>query len=255
MALELRLIAVGAAFDAAISTFALSLKSILPEPAVSTSASEAVLTWSANTWVVENAFFDASELRSVTASILVLTFWTAVAVSFATRPKAAASTPVTVATAVVISVWINARSVALLKSRVLSASLALSSVRLAAFVFTTSATERSAASNASDWLAPAPSAAAAKAFTTLMICWLAFSTARASAALTSAANALNVKGSTPSGSPKTSITCAAVRPPSSIKVLVGVTTVAPEGAFKVTPDNTVPLEVSIVLPSVTATIV
>ena len=44
MALELRLMAVGAAFDAAVSTLVLSLKSILPEPAVATSASVAVLT-------------------------------------------------------------------------------------------------------------------------------------------------------------------------------------------------------------------
>ena len=143
----------------------------------------------------------------------------------------------------------------LVKSSDFSAALAFTSVSLATLVLTTSATEIRAAANASDWLAPAPSAAAAKAFTTLMICWLAFSTARASALLTSTANALNVNGSKPSGSPKTFTTCAAVRPPSSIKVLVGVTTVAPDGAFKVTPDNTVPLDVSTVLASVTATIV
>ena len=65
-------------------------------------------------------------------------------------------------------------------------------------------------------------------------------------------NALNVKGSTPSGRPKTSDTCAAVRPASFINVVVGVTTVAPEGAFKVMPERTTPDEASIVLPSVTA---
>ena len=65
---------------------------------------------------------------------------------------------------------------------------------------------------------------------------------------------LKVKGSTPSGRPSTSATSEAVKPPSSINVVVGVTTAAPFGAERVTPAKIAPEEVSTVLSSVSATI-
>ena len=79
-------------------------------------------------------------------------------------------TPTVEATFVMASVLIDAKSEAFVKSNFLSESLAVSSVSFAAFVLTTSTTEVNAASNAASWDAPAPSAAPAKALTTLMIC-------------------------------------------------------------------------------------
>ena len=107
-------------------------------------------------------------------------------------------------------VLINAKSVALVKSSDLSASLAVASISLAAFVLTTSTTEFSAAEKAAASLAPAPSAAEANAVTTLMTCWLTFSTASALAtsagSFSSTLNGLKLRGSTPAGNPKTSAT-------------------------------------------------
>ena len=59
-------------------------------------------------------------------------------------------------------------------------------------------------------------------------------------------------GSTPSGRPNTLATCADVKLPSFIKVVVGVTTLAPCGALSVMPDKTVPEDLSTVASSVTA---
>ena len=67
------------------------------------------------------------------------------------------------------SALMRAKSAVLLKSSVLSVALASSSSRFSTFVLTTSTIEFNAASNASASLAPEPSAAAAKALTTLMI--------------------------------------------------------------------------------------
>ena len=53
--------------------------------------------------------------------------------------------------------------------------------------------------------------------------------------------------------PSTSPTSAAVRPASFIKVVLGETTDAPEGALRVTPVRTEPEELSIVVSSVKAT--
>ena len=255
-------ISVGALFAAAASTLSGSTKSIAPapEPEFCASACVAVLIWSANTCVVENVFFASSEAISVTVAILSFTFLTAVTVSSARASNAAAFSvePASAANSVTLAATsdlISARSEAFVKSSTCSVSVAVGSLSFSALDLTTSTTEFNADSNAFSSDAPEPSAALANAFTTLIICWLAFSTARASLASTSAENGLNDRGSTPSGRPSTSATSAAVIPASSISVVVGVTTVASFGAFKVIPDSTVPEDVSIVEPSVTATIV
>ena len=155
------------------------------------------------------------------------------------------SMPAKLAASAATLVFIKSRSAAAVKSKVAAPS-ALST--------TTSTTDCRAASKAPASLAPAPSAAEAKEDTAVMICWLIFSTANASAASTPAAYGLNVRGSTPSGRPNTAATSSAERPPSSIKVVVGVMTPASLGADKVTPDKTAPEDVSTVLASVIATI-
>ena len=120
--------------------------------------------------------------------------------------KAVVLTPVTLVISAIACSLISTRSAVLLRSRDLSAALALGSVSLAALTFTTSTTDFNAAAKASASLPPAPSAAAAKEFTTLIICWLIFSVVSALAASTPAAKGLKFKGSTPDGSPKTSVT-------------------------------------------------
>ena len=134
---------------------------------------------------------------------MAFTFSTAAAISSAIASKAVVFTPVVVRISVLAWVLIKARSTVSVRSRDLSAALAFGSVNFAAFVFTTSTTDFRAAENASTSLAPAPSAEPENALTTLMICWLAFSTANASAVLTPAANGLKVSGSTPFGRPRT----------------------------------------------------
>ena len=141
-----------------------------------------------------------------------------------------------------------------MKSKDFSAAVAVVSFNFSALTFTTSTTEVSAALNPPDSEAPAPSAADAKELTAVIICWLIFSTAKASAASTLSANGLNSNGSTPSGRFKTFATSSAVRPPSAIKVDVGETTAAPFGAVNMTPDKVAPDEESTVLSSVIATI-
>ena len=103
-------------------------------------------------------------------AIFAFTFFTAVDVSSARLLNAVVFTPAVEATFVIASVLIKAKSEASVKSNFLSASLAVVSLSFDAFVLTTSTTEVKAASNAASWEAPAPSAAPAKAFTTLMIC-------------------------------------------------------------------------------------
>ena len=119
---------------------------------------------------MENVFFASSEDRSFTVAILSFTFLTAVTVSSARASNAVVSALVSLATFVTTSAFTRAKSAAFVRSSVLSASDAFVSVRLVALAFTTSTTEFSAASKASASDAPAPSAAPAKAFTTLMIC-------------------------------------------------------------------------------------
>ena len=101
---------------------------------------------------------------------MTFTFSTAVTVSFAKALKAIVFTPAAVLISVVTWVLIKLKSAVLVKSRDLSATLALTSVRFATFVFTTSTTELSAALKASTSLAPAPSADAANAVTTFTTC-------------------------------------------------------------------------------------
>ena len=202
--------------------------------------------------MVENVFFASTEDKSSTVAILSLTFFTAVTVSSARASNAVVSALVSAATFAATSAFTRAKSEALVRSSVLSAADALASLNFVAFVFTTSTTEFRAASKASASVAPDPSAAPANAFTTLMICWLAFSTAKASAASTPSAYGLKDKGSTPSGRPSTSATCSLVIPASSISVVVGVTTLVPAGALRVMPDKTVPEDVSMVVSSATA---
>ena len=135
--------------------------------------------------MIEKIFFVTSEVRSVTSAILSFTFSIAMAVLSAIAVKAVTLAPVTPLVKLVLTLpLISPRSVLSVKSKVLSA-----------FTLTliTSTTAFNAVLNASNWLAPEPSTAAAKAFTTVKICLLAFSTASASAAFTSAAKALKVK--------------------------------------------------------------
>ena len=166
------------------------------------------------------------------------------------------SMPSKVAAFVVTWALISSRSSVFVKSIFLSASEAFGSLALAAFVFTTSTTDFSAAEKASSAFAPAPSAADAKELIAAVICLLTFATFKALATATgsfaSTSNGLKVSGSTPSGSPKTAATSSLVKPPSFINVDVGEITSEPEGAFKVIPENVAPEEVSIVLSSAIA---
>ena len=134
--------------------------------------------------MVEKIFFVKSEVRSVTAAILTFTFSIAVAVASAMAVKAAALAPLTLATSSVTCVLISAKCAVLVKSR-LTFSMTFS------FIIVT--TESKTVVNAFCWLAPEPSAAAANAFITTIIWWLAISTASASAALTFAAKALKLR--------------------------------------------------------------
>ena len=168
----------------------------------------------------------------------------------------AASIPSSAAALEVASVLISAKSAALVKSSSLSPAAAVGSSIFSALALTTSTTEPSAAVNASASPAPAPSAADAKDVTAVMICWLIFSTSRAAAtaaaSFSSTLKGLNSNGFTPSGRPRTEATSAAVILPSSIKVVVGVITAAPEGAFKVMPESAAPEDVSTVCSSAIA---
>ena len=143
------------------------------------------------------------------------------------------------------------------KSICLSAAAAFASFALTAFAFTTSTTESSAVLKASAASAPAPSVAEANEEMAVVICLLIFATSKALAtsvaSFSSTLKGLKLSGSTPSGSPKTSATSAAVRSPSFIKVDVGEITPAPEGAFNVMPANVAPEEESTVCSSAIAT--
>ena len=118
---------------------------------------------------------------------------------------------------------------------------------------TTSTIASNATENASSALAPAPSAAAETALIVVITCCDAFSTCKATAAFSVPENGLNVSGLTDAGNPKTLTTSAAEREDSCIIVVIGVTTSAPAGAFKVTLSSTSPDDVSIVVASVFAT--
>ena len=242
-------IAWGALLRAAVSTAALFLKVIFPVPPAFC-VSAASLTWSWRTCIVEKIFFVASASKSVTVAILSFTFLIASVVSSARAFMVAASMPSSAAALEVASVLISAKSAAFVKSISLSAAAAFGSSIFSAFVFTTSTTEPKAAVNASPAPAPAPSAAEAKEVTAVMICWLTFSTSRAAAtaaaSFSSTSNGLKVRGSIPSGRPRTAATSSAEIPPSSIKVVVGVMTPAPEGAVKVMPERAAPEDVSTV---------
>ena len=191
-----------------------------------------------------------SELRSVTAFILAFTFLTAAVVSAARAFKVAASSPSNFVAFEVTCVFIRSRSLASVKSIILSAVDASVSFALAAFAFTTSTTEFKAVLNASAASAPAPSVAEAKEEIAVVICLLIFATSKAcataAASFSSTLKGLNVNGSTPSGSPKTAATSAALRSPSFINVEVGEITPAPDGAFNVIPANVAPEDVSTV---------
>ena len=135
--------------------------------------------------MIEKIFFEISEVKSVTKEILIFTFLIEVAVSSAISAKATRFAPVTPLVRLVLTLpLIRPRSIPSVKSKVLSAF---------ALTLITSTTAFNAVLNASEWLAPEPSTAAAKAFTTVKNCLLAFSTASASTALASAAKALKVK--------------------------------------------------------------
>ena len=83
---------------------------------------------------------------------------------------------------------------------------------------------------------------------------MTFSTARASAGSALAAKASKVRGSIVLGNPRTVTTSAAVKFPSCIKVVVGVSIDEFCGAFRMTPSRTTPDELSTVLTSVIAII-
>ena len=115
-------------------------------------------------------FLAASELRSLTVAILALTFLSAATVSSASALNAVVFALVSAATFVTTFAFTRAKSAVLVRSSVLSAADAFGSFKFVAFVFTISITEFNAALKASASVAPDPSAAPAKAFTTLMIC-------------------------------------------------------------------------------------
>ena len=241
--------ACGALLSAALSTSARFLNAILATPPPLW-VSAASLTWSFKTCNVEKISFVASASKSVTVAILSFTFLMASVVSSASAFMVAASIPSSAAALEVASVLISARSAAFVKSIALSAATAFGSSIFSAFVLTTSTTEPKAAVKASPAPAPAPSAAEAKEVTAVIICWLTFSTSRAAAtaaaSFSSTSNGLKVRGFIPSGRPRTAATSSAEIPPSSIKVVVGVITPAPDGAVKVTPERAAPDEVSTV---------
>ena len=103
---------------------------------------------------------------------------------------------------------------------------------------------------------PAPCAAAVIAVKTVPTCCETASTVAAMlSSMFASEYGLKVRRDSPSSSrPKTVLTSASVSPPSCIKVDAIETTVAPASAESLTPDRTVPLEVSIVASSVRTTI-
>ena len=98
---------------------------------------------------------------------------------------------------------IKFKSVVFEKSIFFSAATALGSLIFSAFTLTTSTTEFNAAVKAPFSEAPAPSAAEANEEIAVVICLLILATSKAFVASTPSAKGLKLKGSTPSGRPKT----------------------------------------------------
>ena len=209
---ELSVISVGAVFEAEVFTAPINLNSIKPV-LPDTSVEAAVLTCCAKTSVIEKIFFVIFDVKSVTVAIFMFTFLIAAAVSPTKAAKANVLTPVTLATSLLTCILISSRSLVLARSSVLSSP---------AFPVITIKTAFNAVVNASSWLAPEPSAAAAKPSTTPIICWLAISKARASAEFAFAASGLKFRRLMLGSNPRTLFISAMVNPEFSIKIKVAV---------------------------------